>query len=189
MKHRANSSLPTKLNRRKFLKYSIAVAATGTFTNTIQASTDKSSERTLEFVNLHTDEKLRSSYWSNGEYDPNSLNDINYLLRDHRANEVHEIDIRLLDLLYSLHTNTHSSAPYHIISAYRSPLTNEKLRQQTSGVAKKSMHMQGMAIDIRLPDVELKQLRDAAISLQAGGVGYYANSNFLHLDIGRPRSW
>lgn len=177
------------LNRRKFLKCSIAAATTSTFSNIIHASAGSTSERTLEFINLHTDEKLCSNYWVNGEYDTNSLSDINYLLRDHRANEVHEINTRLIDLLYSLHATTGSNTPYHIISAYRSPSTNEKLRQQTNGVAKKSMHMQGMAIDIRLPDVDLKHLRDTAISLQAGGVGYYPKSNFLHIDIGRPRNW
>lgn len=178
-----------KFARRKFLKYTIAAAATSTFSNIIHASTNSSSERTLEFINLHTDEKLRSSYWVDGEYDTNSLSEINYVLRDHRANEVHEIDTNLIEVLHTLHSTVGSKSPFHIISAYRSPATNEKLRGQTNGVAKRSLHMQGLAIDIRLPDVDLMHLRDAAISLQAGGVGYYAKSNFLHIDMGKPRSW
>ena len=165
------------------------MTATGTFSNIIHANTDNSLERTLSIVNLHTHEELHTKYWVNGQYDTNCLNEINYILRDHRANEVHEINTDLIDLLHALHTATESSAPFHIISAYRSPQTNEKLRQQTSGVAKKSLHMQGMAIDVRLPDVELERLRDTAISLEGGGVGYYAKSNFLHLDIGKPRFW
>ncbi len=149
----------------------------------------RSSERTLEFINLHTDETLRCCYWANGEYDPSGLNEINHILRDHRANEVYEIDASLIDLLHILHETTDSKAPFHIISGYRSPHTNEKLRNQGNGVAKRSLHMQGKAIDIRLPDIELTHLRDAAISLNVGGVGYYAKSNFIHVDIGKPRSW
>lgn len=178
-----------KLNRRKFLSYTTAVGTTCLVSPILQASTQVSTERTLSFINLHTDETLSSCYWANGEYDLASLNDINNILRDHRANEVYEIDSSLIDLLHSLHQITGSSSPFHIISGYRSPQTNESLRKQTSGVAKKSLHMQGKAIDVRLPDVELSVLRDAAISLQAGGVGYYPKSNFIHLDVGKPRNW
>ncbi|QMU61029.1 MAG: DUF882 domain-containing protein [Gammaproteobacteria bacterium] len=179
----------SKLNRRKFLKCSVILAASSTFPHLIHANTVQSSERTLEFINLHTDETLHSCYWANGEYDTNSLSEINHILRDHRANEVCEMDPSLIDLLHALHETTGSNAPFHIISAYRSPQTNEKLRQETNGVAKRSLHMQGKAVDIRLPDVELSRLRDAAISLEAGGVGYYAKSNFIHIDIGKARSW
>lgn len=178
-----------KLNRRRFLKCSAALAASSTFPHLIHANTDLSSERTLEFLNLHTDETLRCCYWADGEYDTNSMSEINHILRDHRANEAYEMDASLIDLLHVLHATTDSKAPFHIISAYRSPQTNEKLRQESNGVAKRSLHMQGKAIDIRLPDVELRHLRDAAISLEAGGVGFYANSNFIHVDIGKPRSW
>lgn len=189
----------SKLNRRKFLKCSVAVATASSFpqliyanttgTSVIATSAEATSERTLEFINLHTDETLHSCYWSNGDYDPNSLNEINHILRDHRANEAYEMDASLIDLLHTLHQMTGSKAPFHIISGYRSPQTNEKLRKQTNGVAKRSLHMQGKAIDVRLPDVELVRLRDAAISLKAGGVGYYAKSNFIHLDVGKPRNW
>ena len=178
-----------KFNRRKFLKCSSAVLTAGFFPHIIQASTETSSERTLNFVNLHTDESLSCCYWANGEYNLSGLTEINYILRDHREDESLEIDPKLLDFLHTLHQISGSRAPFHVISAYRSPKTNEKLRKQSDGVAKRSLHMQGKAIDIRLPDVELKHLRDAALSLQAGGVGYYAKSNFLHLDMGKPRSW
>ncbi|MDH3609055.1 MAG: DUF882 domain-containing protein [Gammaproteobacteria bacterium] len=175
--------------RRSFLKCSAAIAASSTFPQLIHANTDKSSERTLEFINLHTDETLRCCYWANGEYDPSGLNEINHILRDHRANEVYDMDARLIDLLHVLHKTVSSKAPFHIISGYRSPQTNQKLQQQRSGVAKRSLHMQGKAIDIRLPDVKLSQLRDAAISLKTGGVGFYAKSNFIHIDTGKFRTW
>ena len=179
----------TTFNRRKFLKRSTVLTVSSLFPHIIQANTELSSERTLSFVNLHTDEVLSCCYWENGEYIVENLAQINHLLRDHRANEVTEIDTSLLDLLHILHQSTGSTSSYHVISAYRSPHTNEKLRQQSNGVAKRSLHMQGQAIDIRLPDIDSTQLRDAAIALQAGGVGYYAKSNFVHIDIGRPRSW
>ena len=181
--------IPGKINRRSFLKGSAALAASSTFPQLIHASTEQPSERTLGFVNLHTDETLRCCYWANGEYDLNSLNEINHILRDHRTNDIYGMDASLIDLLHNLHEITGSKSPFHIISAYRSPKTNEKLRQTSNGVAKRSLHLQGKAIDIRLPDVELNHLRDAAISLKAGGVGYYAKSNFIHIDTGKPRSW
>ena len=178
-----------KFNRRRFLTCSAAVGITSLISPVIQASAEFSVERTLSFINLHTDESLSSCYWANGEYDLTSLSNINNILRDHRADEVFEIDSSLIDLLHVLHDITDSNAPYHIISGYRSPKTNESLRNKSNGVAKKSLHMQGKAIDIRLPDVELAVLRDAAISLEAGGVGFYPKSNFIHLDVGKPRSW
>ena len=99
------------------------------------------------------------------------------------------MDPKLLDLLYVLQQVTGISGAFHIIFGYRSPQTNQKLRTKSGGVAKRSLHMQGKAIDIRLPGCELKHLRDAALSLKAGGVGYYAKSDFIHVDTGRVRRW
>ncbi len=191
MGHAHESIHSNRISRRKFLKRSsaAALALTSSFSHFVHANTNFSTERTLEFLNLHTGESLQSCYWVNGKYDSSALNDINYVLRDHRADEQYKMHIDLLDLLYVLHQKSNSNSPFHIISAYRSPKTNEKLRKQGNGVAKRSLHMQGKAIDIRVPDIDLKHLRDAAKSLQAGGVGYYAQSNFIHIDIGRPRSW
>lgn len=177
------------LIRRKIIKYSVAVTTTGALPQIIHANTHATSERTLTLLNLHTNESLETCYWTNGQYQPQSLSDINYLLRDHRAGETHSMDPALLDLLHVLHAKCQSNEPFHVISGYRSPKTNAKLRKNSAGVAKKSMHMQGKAIDIRLPDIELTRLRSAALELKAGGVGYYAKSNFLHIDIGRPRIW
>ena len=134
--------IPGNLNRRSFLKGSAAIAASSVFPHLVQASAEQSSERTLSFINLHTDEKLRCCYWANGNYDLNSLNEINHILRDHRTNDIHEMDAGLIDLLHNLHEITGSKSPFHIISAYRSPKTNKKLRQKSNGVAKRSLHAQ-----------------------------------------------
>ncbi len=189
MGHSRKRVVATQNTRRNFLKCTTAIAVSSIFPQVIHANSSSFSERTLEFINLHTDESVRCCYWENGEYNHESLAEINHTLRDHRANEVAEMDVSLLDLLHLIHKTSGSQAPFHVISGYRSALTNEKLRKQGNGVAKRSLHMQGKAIDIRLPDVELQQLRDVALSLKAGGVGYYAKSNFIHVDIGRPRSW
>ena len=176
-------------NRRKFLASASTIAIISSFPLLAQSATHTSSDRTLSFVNLHTNETLGCCYWQNGQYDLNALAQINTILRDHRTGEIAKIDTQLLDLLHRLHQITQSSSRFEIISGFRAVKTNETLRNTTSGVAKKSHHMQGKAIDVRLPDIELKTLRDAAISLQAGGVGYYTKNSFLHLDTGRPRNW
>ena len=147
-------------------------------------------ERKLKFYNLHTGEQLTATYWADGAYIPAELRAINTVLRDHRTGHIEKIDRRLLDQLYLLQQKVEHNGLFHIISGYRSPKTNSNLRQDDkSGVAKRSLHMQGRAIDVRLPGVELKHLRQAALKLHAGGVGYYPKSNFIHLDTGRPRFW
>ena len=176
-------------NRRKLICGSAAIVTTSALPQLIHAKTLSTSDRKLILINLHTNESLETCYWANGQYQTKSLDKINYILRDHRAGESHKIDPALLDLMHLIHSKCQSHAPFHVISGYRSPKTNAKLRKNSMGVAKKSLHMQGKAIDIRLPDIGLDQLRTAAIELNAGGVGYYAKSNFLHIDIGRPRSW
>ena len=146
-------------------------------------------ERALSFYNLHTGESLKTTYWVEGHYLPESLREINEILRDFRTGTQTKMDKRLLDLLFAVHTKVGSSEPFHIISGYRSPATNETLRRHTSGVAKSSLHMKGKAIDINLPGTELAMLRKAAMGLEGGGVGYYPASNFVHVDSGRVRHW
>jgi uncharacterized protein YcbK (DUF882 family) len=111
------------------------------------------------------------------------------VLRDFRTDESHPIDRRLLDLLHNLSQRVGTRAPFQVISGYRSPATNAMLRAESSGVASRSLHMQGMAIDIALQDVALADLRQAALDLQSGGVGYYPTSGFVHVDVGRVRRW
>ncbi|HWP20786.1 MAG TPA: DUF882 domain-containing protein [Burkholderiaceae bacterium] len=145
--------------------------------------------RALEFVHLHTGERLSVEYYAQGHYLPDALAAVNRLLRDFRTDEVHPIDPQLLDQLYRVARLTDTGKPYEIISGYRSPRTNAALRSRSHGVARRSLHMDGRAIDVRLPDVQLADLRKAALSMREGGVGYYPASNFVHLDTGRPRSW
>lgn len=145
--------------------------------------------RALGFYNTHTGETLKATYWANGRYDKGALKDINFILRDHRTNEVMPIDLQLLDLLTELHRRTRSNQAFQIISGYRSPQSNALLASESGGVAKKSLHMQGKAIDIRLADVDLSDLRGTAMAMKQGGVGYYPKSAFVHVDTGRVRAW
>lgn len=145
--------------------------------------------RKVSFYNLHTGEKATVVYKECGACVPDALAEVNHVLRDWRNNEVHPIDTRLLDLLADLHDDLGTGEPFNVISGYRSPRTNAMLHEQSSGVASKSLHMQGMAIDIRLPDTQLRRIRDTARFMGRGGVGYYESSNFVHVDVGRVRQW
>jgi uncharacterized protein YcbK (DUF882 family) len=148
--------------------------------------------RRLRFHNLHTDEKLDAVYWENGRYVPDALHAVNHVLRDFRTGEMHMMDPALLDLLAAVSAKTETSSPFHVISGYRSPQTNSMLRAEggeATGVAKKSLHLEGKAVDIRLADVQLSHLHNAALSLGGGGVGYYPTSDFVHMDVGAVRQW
>ena len=145
--------------------------------------------RSLDFSHTHTGERLSVEYFSSGTYVPDALHTVNHFLRDFRTGDVHPIDPGLLDLLHHLTDLTGSAKPFQVISGYRSPATNEMLRHHSDGVASGSLHMQGKAIDIRLADVPLAGLRDAALVARRGGVGYYPASDFVHVDTGRVRTW
>ncbi len=146
-------------------------------------------ERRLAFYHTHTGKRLDVVYKHNGEFVPEALSVINTFLSDFRTGEVADMDPHLLDLIYDLREATGSESTYEVISAYRSPATNDMLRQRSGGVAKNSQHLLGKAIDVRLSDVDLTKLRDTAIAMQRGGVGYYASPNFVHIDTGRVRRW
>ena len=180
-------------NRRDFIKYAASFCALGSsallLPKRAAAATNLTSERKLEFLHLHTGETLNTTYWADGDYVAEELDNINYVLRDFRSGAIEPIDKNLLDLLYLLQQQVGKTAPYHIISAYRSPTTNAALRKRSKGVARRSMHLLGKAIDIRLPGVALNHLRQAALSLRLGGVGYYPKSDFVHVDTGRVRYW
>lgn len=178
-------------SRRGFLGMGAAAAAAALVPGRARAAT-RGPERSLGFFNTHTGERLKAAYSFGGEYDPEALKEINFILRDFRANEVKPIDPRLLDLLHELGGTLETDSPFHIISGYRSPHTNALLRTRGgagTGVASGSLHMVGKAIDIRIPGVKLDHLRAAARSLKLGGVGYYPASNFVHVDTGRVRFW
>ncbi|HUF23049.1 MAG TPA: DUF882 domain-containing protein [Vicinamibacterales bacterium] len=146
--------------------------------------------RELAFVHTHTAEKMAIAYAVNGQYQAEALAKLNHLLRDFRTGEEKPIDPKLFDLLHELTVALGNDAPFHVISGYRSPHTNTMLRSRGGGgVATMSLHMVGKAMDIRVPDVKLKTLREAAADLKRGGVGYYPSSNFVHVDTGRVRYW
>jgi uncharacterized protein YcbK (DUF882 family) len=147
--------------------------------------------RTLQFLHTHTNETLEITYAVAGRYVSNALATVRHFLRDFRNGAMHDIDPALLDQLHRLASATSTRTPFEVISGYRSPETNAMLQKQGHGVASHSLHLQGRAIDVRLADVSLEDLRDAALSMRAGGVGYYpsADSNFVHIDTGRVRTW
>jgi uncharacterized protein YcbK (DUF882 family) len=147
------------------------------------------SERSLSFYNTHTGEKLTVIYRRHGNYIPESLEKINTILRDHRSGDIHPIDPKLMDYLYDLQTKVGNHGDVHIISGYRSPETNRKLRRNSKGVAQGSLHMQGKALDFRLPGTDTARLHDAARKMKRGGVGYYKKSGFIQIDTGRVRNW
>ncbi|MEW6705680.1 MAG: DUF882 domain-containing protein [Pseudomonadota bacterium] len=172
--------------RRRFLS---TLAATPLAASPFMAQAALAPARELRFDNLHTGEKLSVEYFAAGRYHEDALTEINRLLRDFRTGDVGEIDPSLLDLLHALRQTTGTREAFQVISGYRSPATNAALHRKSNGVATRSLHMQGKAIDIRLGDVELSSLRRAALSLQLGGVGFYPGSNFVHVDTGRVRFW
>ena len=147
--------------------------------------------RVLCFEHTHTGERLELTYAFGDQYIAGALDVVRHFLRDFRNGATHTIDPGLLDQLHLLAAVTATRAPFQVISAYRSPETNAMLRREGHGVAAQSLHLQGQAIDIRLADVALGDLRDAALSLHAGGVGYYPSpaSDFVHIDTGRVRRW
>ena len=145
--------------------------------------------KTLSFEHTHTGEKLRLTYFERGDYIKEALLEINYLLRDFRTDDICPIDTALLDQLFDLKQTLGLNKPFHIISGYRSPFTNAQLRKHSHGVAEHSFHMQGRAIDIRVEGVSSKTIRNAALTMAQGGVGYYPRNNFVHLDSGRFRTW
>ena len=178
------------VSRRQFLKLTTGSVALATvFPNNALAALAKD-EKIITLNNLHTGERLQTCYYDSGKFIHSELNKIDHICRDFRRNEIHEIDRELLAQLDAIQTLLKSNSEIQIISGYRSPATNEMLRSKSSGgVAKKSFHMQGRAIDFRIEGVRLADVRDAALELKAGGVGYYPGSNFIHIDTGRVRSW
>jgi len=148
-----------------------------------------SGERRLSFFHTHTGESLDIVYARDGAYVAPALVSINEFLADFRTDDVGAMDPVLLDILYDLRESVGSDDTFEVISAYRSPATNEMLRSQSTGVARDSQHLRGKAIDVRLRGTATSRLRDAAIAMERGGVGYYPDSDFVHIDTGRVRSW
>ncbi len=179
-----------KISRRDIIRLGLMTAAASIIPYDGMAAVRdvlSAEKRTLCLYNLHSKESLNTVYWKDGKYIPEALADINYMLRDHYNGVVKPIDKKLINLLFAIQQKLDSSEPFHIISGYRTRKTNARLNKK--GAVKKSLHMYGKAVDLRLPGRKLKLLRRAAYRLKAGGVGYYRKSNFVHLDVGQVRYW
>ena len=180
--------------RRRFLTQTMAGAsllllAPGMLRTAHASALLSAPARQIALANLHTGERCALTYWQAGSYVPEALATINTVLRDHRTNEAHPMDEALLDMLHLLHGKLETTAPFEVISGYRSPASNAAMHARSGGVASKSLHMQGKAIDIRVPGRALSSIHTTALAMGMGGVGYYPTSNFVHVDTGRVRQW
>lgn len=178
----------SRLTRRRF------AALSATFGYALLAGASRSAlaalpARELSFHSIHTGETLTAVYWQDDRFVPDGLAQLDYILRDYRTGEVRPIAPGLLDLVHELKQAMSFEQPIGVISGYRSPATNAMLAARSKGVAKNSYHLRGMAVDIRMPGRPLAELRDAALRLRRGGVGYYPKSDFVHVDVGPVRSW
>jgi uncharacterized protein YcbK (DUF882 family) len=154
------------------------------------AATASAPEHRLRLYETHTREHIDVVFREGSHYVPGAIARLDWFLRDHRNGNERDFDPRLFDLLYDLTAKLgRPGSEIDVICGYRSPWSNEYLRRHSSGVAEHSLHMQAMAIDIRIPGVKLADLRNAALELHRGGVGYYPGSQFVHVDVGRPRWW
>ncbi len=184
------SIMSRSLSRRGFMAASSGAGVA--LTSSSQAfgvSYPSMAARELHFYNLHTSETLSAVYWIDGAYVPEGLARISYHLRDFRTGGIKPIDPTLLNIVYELTSNIDVTGPINVISGYRTPATNAMLAARSSKVAPNSFHMRGQAIDIRLPGFATVGMRDIALSLSKGGVGYYPESDFIHLDTGPIRAW
>jgi uncharacterized protein YcbK (DUF882 family) len=174
--------------RRDVLKLAGALAA-GTLFGAPTASAARIPDRALTLYSTHTGERLVVEYCAKGRYRPDALHAVSRLLRDYRTDETHPIDPSLLDQLHALRGALGAREPYHVVCGYRSPETNARKHQEGRGVALHSLHLEGRAVDVFLPDRDLHELHAAALKLAAGGVGYYPHDGFVHLDTGPARTW
>jgi uncharacterized protein YcbK (DUF882 family) len=176
-------------DRRIFLKHSAMLVGALGAPAIVRAALVSPHEKSLKLFNTHTGETFSSVFWVDGQFLPDAMDDINRLLRDHRSNQVMAMDPDLLSLLETMSTQIGPGNTLHVISGYRSPETNQLLADCSDGVARHSLHLEGKAIDIRVPGRDLVTVRKVAMNLRGGGVGFYPDSQFVHIDTGRVRSW
>ena len=185
-------SAPPHPSRRSFLRRvaTLSLASTLPVISAPVLAGFKLQPRDVALNHTHRPDRLSLVYARGDQYLPRALNQLNFFLRDHYTETVGTMDPQLYDIMNQISQLLKTDIPYDVISAYRDPFTNERLRTtRGGGVAKRSLHMEGKAMDIRLPGVPLAELRDAALEVNAGGVGYYPGSQFVHIDTGRVRSW
>ena len=189
--HRTFGTHGVELSRRRFIRCVVLSALAGLSPSPVFAAIrDRMTpKRSLSLYNPNTKEALDATYWSNGHYVRKALADISHIMRDRHTGEIKPIDSRLLDVLHAISMQLKTQEPFHIMSGYRSPQTNALLRKWGRAAAANSFHMQGKAVDIRLPKCGLSSLRRASYKLRSGGVGYYPRSGFVHVDVGPVRYW
>jgi uncharacterized protein YcbK (DUF882 family) len=173
-------------SRRRLLGAAAGIAAVGLVKPAMAVSL---APRSVSLYNTHTGEWLRTVYWADGHYIREAVRDINWILRDHDSDEIRPMNAGVLDLLGMLRDRLDTHEPFLIVCGYRSPTTNRRLYLEGVGVAKHSYHIKGMAVDLRSEGRSIEQIRDAALSLRGGGVGYYPHSHFVHVDCGPVRQW
>jgi uncharacterized protein YcbK (DUF882 family) len=176
----------------KFCLSLILFLPLATLGHTTESTVPSPHEYRLRFYHTHTNERLDVTYRRGDQYIPEALDELDHFLRDHRTGDVRHFDPHLFDLLHDLTASLgDSNGEIDVICGYRTPWSNEFLRTRSphTGVAQHSLHMQAEAIDIRLPGIPTSELRDAALRLHRGGVGYYRSSDFVHVDVGRVRHW
>jgi len=167
----------------------IALPSSFTPTRSFGSGDGSAESRALELYCVHTGEDLKVDYFVDGRYEPDALAAIDHLLRDYHNDEICQFDPRVLNQLYDIRRALGSTEPFHVFSGYRSPTTNESYRRHSARVAEHSYHLTGQAIDIQLPGRDIRQVRNVAVAMRAGGVGYYPQDGFLHLDSGPVRRW
>ncbi len=178
------------MDRRRFLLGGAALAVGLILPEWAMAAIKKpSNKRVLGFNNLHTGEVSTITYYEDGKYLRPGLKALNFALRDWRAHQSRRMDPKLYDTLWLLQHRLGTQRPYDLICGYRNAKTNARLRRHSDGVAQNSYHIKGMAVDVSLASMPLKHLHEVALDLGAGGVGYYPDSEFVHIDVGPPRTW
>ena len=187
----AKNTKETDPVRRRFIKMAIYSGLTAFFPVRALASIPDITpqDRSLWLYNPVTDETLSTTYWLNGQFVPEALEKIDYIMRDHRTGEVKSIDLGLINLLHTIKIQIELDEPFHVVSGYRCRKSNELLRKSGRNAARNSYHLKGQAADIRLPDGHLNSLLKVATVIKGGGVGYYPRDNFVHVDVGPVRYW
>lgn len=191
MTYETDDGRPAIISRRGILGAfaATAVAAAPTYTNAAGFLRGAGDVRRIKMHNARTGESMDTIYWIEGDYLGDALREVNFFFRDWRRNEVKSIDNRTIDIIAATGKLVESREPFLLLSGYRSPATNAMLRRRSGGVARNSLHLKGQAADIRLSSRSVRQVAAAAASCQAGGVGQYSGSNFVHVDCGQVRSW
>ena len=177
-----------EVSRRSFLKKSAIITGAAMMTQSeILAATGE--KKTLKLYNVHLNKMFYAPFFEKNYYKLSGLFEVNKAFIDYRAKEMIRVDVKLVNLLYEIKQHLGYDKQFNIVSGYRSPRTNAALSKRREGVAKHSYHIKGQAVDIYVPNVSLRRLKDVAMGLRKGGVGYYPRSNFIHVDVGPVRSW